>query len=86
MKKSVFLISIMIGLLVAAFSQSCTKLDEELYSEVTPANFFKTEAEFVSALGAAYTQFGGYASGDVYNLQEVTTDEMVVPTRGSGLG
>ncbi len=28
-------------------------------------------------------RFGSYASGDVYDLQEVTTDEMVVPTRGS---
>lgn len=67
---------------IAAFSMSCTDLDEELYSEVTPANFFKSEAEFVSALGAAYTRLQGYAVGDVYNLQEVTTDEMVVPTRG----
>jgi len=64
-------------------SQSCTNLDEKLYSEVTPDNFFKTDAEFVSALGAAYTAFGNYASGDVYNDQEVCTDEMVVPTRGS---
>ena len=79
MKKSVFLIA----LLLAVFSLACTKLDEQLYSEVTPANFFKSEAEFVSALGSAYTQLGGYASGSVYNLQEVTTDEMVVPTRGS---
>lgn len=73
----------MILLGVAVFSQSCTKLDEKLYSEVTPSNFFKSDAEFVSALGAAYTQLGGYASGDVNNLQETTTDEMVVPTRGS---
>ncbi len=79
MKKSVFLIA----LLLAVFSLSCTKLDEQLYSEVTPSNFFKSEPEFVSALGSAYTQLGGYASGAVYNLQEVTTDEMVVPTRGS---
>jgi hypothetical protein len=34
-------------------------------------------------LGAAYTNLGGYASGDVNNLQELTSDEMVVPTRGS---
>jgi starch-binding outer membrane protein, SusD/RagB family len=84
MKRTFLLIkAILMGLLVAAFNQSCTNLDEELYSEVTPDNFFKTDAEFVAALGAAYTQFGGYASGDVNNLQEVTTDEMVVPTRGS---
>jgi starch-binding outer membrane protein, SusD/RagB family len=84
MKKSLYLIRVIMILLgVAAFSQSCTKLDEKLYSEVTPSNFFQSDAEFVSALGAAYTQLGGYASGDVNNLQEVTTDEMVVPTRGS---
>lgn len=79
MKKSVFLIAMSI----AVFSISCTKLDEKLFSEVTPANFFKSNAEIVSALGSAYAQLGGYTSGSVYNLQEVTTDEMVVPTRGS---
>jgi hypothetical protein len=84
MKKSLLLIKVtVVALLVTALSQSCTNLDETLYSEVTPDNFFKSEKEFVSALGAAYTQFGSYASGDVYDLQEVTTDEMVVPTRGS---
>ena len=75
MKKSRYLIRVIMILLgVAAFSQACTNLDEELYSEVTPANFFKTDAEFVSALGAAYTQFGGYATGDINEVQEMTTD------------
>lgn len=84
MKKSRYLIRVVMILLgMAGFSMSCTKLDETLYSEVTPANFFKTDAESVAALGAAYTQLGGYASGSVTNLQELTTDEMVVPTRGS---
>ena len=84
MKKSLYLfrvIAILLG--VAAFSQACTKLDEKLYSQVTPSNFFKSEAEFVSALGAAYTQMGGYATGDINEVQEMTTDEVVVPTRGS---
>ncbi len=80
MKKSIFLI---FGLIIlAGFSQSCTKLDEKLYGEVTPNNFFKTEQEFISALGAAYTQFGGFAAGDPQSLQEMTTDELTAPTRG----
>jgi hypothetical protein len=84
MKKLLLLTRIiMIAAIIIAFNQSCTNLDEELFSEVTPANFFKTDAEFVSALGAAYTQLGGYAMGDIHHLNEVTTDEMVVPTRGS---
>ncbi len=84
MKKTFLLITAFITvLLVMPVNQSCTNLDEELYSEVTPDNFFKTDEEFIAALGNAYTQLGGYASGDINNLQETTTDEMVVPTRGS---
>ena len=84
MKKSLYLFRVILILLgVAAFSQACTKLDETLYSEVTPANFFKTDAEFVAALGSAYTQLGGYATGDINEVQEMTTDEVVVPTKGS---
>jgi hypothetical protein len=84
MKKSLYLFRVILILLgVAAFSQACTKLDETLYSEVTPANFFKTDAQFVAALGSAYTQLGGYATSDLNEVQEMTTDEVVVPTRGS---
>jgi starch-binding outer membrane protein, SusD/RagB family len=84
MKKTRYLIRIGMFLFGAAvLSQSCTKLDEKLYSQVTPANFFKTDAEFVAALGSAYTQLGGYATGDINEVQEMTTDEVVVPTRGS---
>ena len=70
-------------LLVTALNQSCTKLDEELFDSVTPANFFTSEEEFIAALGSAYTRFSDWASSDgTLALQEVTTDEMVVPTRG----
>lgn len=83
MKESLFLIKgILIVLVVAGFNLSCTNLDEELYSEVTPENFFNTEEEYVSALGAAYTQFQNFASNDPQAVQETSTDEMVVPTRG----
>ncbi len=84
MKKSLlFTKVILISLVLIAFNTvSCTNLDEELYSEVTPDNFFNNDEEFISALGAAYTQFRNYASGDPFALQEVSTDEMVVPTRG----
>jgi hypothetical protein len=84
MKKTRYLIRVGMFLLgAAAISQSCTKLDEKLYSQVVPANFFKTDAQFVAALGSAYTQLGGYATGDINEVQEMTTDEVVVPTRGS---
>lgn len=68
--------------LVTSLNQSCTNLDEELFDSVTPDNFFKTEEEFISALGSAYTQFADYASNDPWSLHEIMTDEIVVPTRG----
>lgn len=75
------------SLLVAfttAFTMSCTNLDEELFSEVTTDTFFQTDEEFVAALGAAYTNLYGYMGNwNVFPLQEVTSDEMVVPTRGA---
>jgi len=84
MRKSFLLVkAIVVLMLIAAFNQSCTNLDEDLYGEVTPENFFNTEEEILAALGAAYTQFGNWASGDPLTLQTVTTDEMVVPTRGA---
>jgi len=83
MKSLLLIKAIMVGFALLVINQSCTDLDEELFSELTPDNFYKNEAEFIAALGNAYTQLGGYGSGDVYNLQETTTDEVVVPTRGS---
>ncbi len=69
-------------LLLMGVSLSCTNLDEDLYSEVTPDTFFKNQDQFVSALGAAYTSLYDYGNGDFRKLQENTTDEMVTPTRG----
>ena len=84
MRRSLRLITVgIIALFATTFNQSCTNLDEELYDSVTPANFFTTQEEFISALGAAYTRFADWATSDgTMALQETTTDEMVVPTRG----
>lgn len=84
MKNSPYLVRAAIFLLgAAAVTQACTKLDEKLYSQVTPSNFFRNQDEYVAALGSAYTSLGGYATGDINEVQEMTTDEVVVPTRGS---
>lgn len=83
MKSLLLIKAVMFVVALLMINQSCTNLDEKLYSELTPDNFYKSEAEFIAALGNAYTQLGGYGSGDIMALQETTTDEMVVPTRGS---
>ncbi|MDT0678492.1 RagB/SusD family nutrient uptake outer membrane protein [Autumnicola musiva] len=65
-------------------NHGCTDVSEEIYSDATPENFYNTEEEFVSALGQAYANLDLWADHNrLIALQEVTTDEMVVPTRGS---
>jgi hypothetical protein len=82
MKKSIKRI-LMIGLGVTFFTLSCTDLDEELYSDVTADNFFKTEDEFIAALGQAYSSFGGIGNhSNLWSINEISTDELTISTKG----
>jgi hypothetical protein len=75
------------GLLITGVS--CTKLDESsvLYDRVTGSQFGKTDLEVSSAVGAAYSNLAGIGGNNHYlPLNEVTTDEMIVPTRGADWG
>jgi len=77
-------------LVVWLLAVSCTKLNEkdQLFDTVTSDNFYKTDEELVSAVGAAYTNlYGSFGNADnIMPLQEVTSDEIVVPTRGADWG
>lgn len=72
------------------FLASCTKLDEEelIYDRATGQNFGNTDSEIVALLAAAYTNlYGNFGSdGSIMRLEEVPTDEIVVPTRGPDWG
>lgn len=66
------------------FNQSCTNLDEEIFSELTQDNFPTTEEQFISALGATYTALYGWANhNSIFSLQEIASDEAMIPQRGS---
>ena len=70
------------GLVVVAL-QGCTNLDETPLSAITPGNFFHNEAEVQAGIAGVYAQLRSTApEGSVYDANEVTTDEIVVPTRG----
>ncbi|MEJ1241759.1 RagB/SusD family nutrient uptake outer membrane protein [Chryseolinea sp. T2] len=70
-----------LGIMVCTFS--CTNLDEELYSDVTADNFFKTDEEFIAALGQAYSSFGGIGNhSGLWSINELASDELVVCTKG----
>lgn len=72
------------GTFVALFSQACTNLDEKVFSQVTQDNFFRTPEEFASALGAAYTNLYGFANHNgIFSIQEVSSDELMIPQRGN---
>src|SRR2546430_10783246 len=60
----------------------CTNLDENPPSAITPANFYRNQGEVLSSLAGIYAQLRGTLD-DYYNVSEISTDEMIVPTRGS---
>jgi hypothetical protein len=83
MKKSVFNKIWLTGLGICFLTLSCTDLEEELYSDVTADSFFKTEEEFIAALGQAYTSFQGLGNhGNMWSTQEISSDELVIATKG----
>lgn len=76
-----------VGLLL--ISNSCTNLDENLYSELDEAkakDFLKKNANFDVMLETVYRDFDNTFTvyHQVFGLQEVTTDEAIVPSRPSG--
>ncbi len=77
----------LIGLLLLS---SCTKLDEKdlVFDTATNLNFGQTDAEIVSLIAQAYTNlYGSFGSdGSIMRLEEVPTDEIVVPQRGPDWG
>jgi hypothetical protein len=68
--------------LAPAFVPACTSLTEVPEDALTPQNAFKTEEEILAGVASVYAGLRGMMWG-YYNLSEITTDELVVPTRGS---
>src|SRR5687768_15374324 len=72
-----------LGLGIIFFALSCTDLDEEVYDTILNEDFFKTKEEFIAALGQAYSSFGGLGnSGNLFSINELGSDELVVATKG----
>ena len=72
-------------LLVSAVSDSCTKLDETVYDQINAERFFRTDEEFLAAIGPAYTNlYPWMQNNNMFPAMEVPTDEIVVPKRSDG--
>jgi hypothetical protein len=81
-------------LLFGAFllASSCTNLDEDLYDRVEDDDFGQTAKEVETLVGGAYSSLRGFADGIsnnwpsseyVFFLNEVSSDEAIIPTRGT---
>jgi starch-binding outer membrane protein, SusD/RagB family len=61
---------------------ACTDLTETPRDALTPDNAFRTEDEILAGVASVYANLRGVMWG-YYNLSEVSTDEIIVPTRGN---
>ena len=78
---SKFSVLLMLGLILAM--PACTDLEEEIYSQVTPDNFYQTPEEFISALGSAYSALSFIGNHrNLWSSNELSTDECIVATKG----
>jgi hypothetical protein len=69
---------------IAAFllAPACTDLTEVPQSSITPDHFYRNEAEATGGLASVYASLRDFANG-YYEATEVSTDEIIVPTRGT---
>ncbi len=74
--------------LAAILTQSCTDLNEKVFSEVTSTNFYQTKEEVEAAVMRPYSHLRqiylnfSTNGGGVYLLEELSTDEAAWPTKG----
>ena len=72
------------ALLVGAVVNSCTKLDQKVYSVVPNNNYWQTPAQVQAGVAAAYNTLTGIIPGSGWGeLVEASSDEMIIPIRGA---
>lgn len=72
----------LVGVMVVVSLPGCTDLKESPTSSITPDNFYRNEAEVLGGLASVYAQLRA-PEWSYYNMSEITSDELIVPTRGS---
>ena len=78
MTKKMGVAAVITALLLAP---ACTDLTEVPQSAITPNNFYRNADEAVGGLASVYAQLRQTVEG-AYEITEVSSDEIVVPTRG----
>lgn len=71
-------------LLLAVPFNSCTDLDAEVYSDLTPENFPTGEVDVIASFASCYTNLYGFQNhGGYMSSIQVASDEIMIPQRGS---
>ncbi|UJH67850.1 RagB/SusD family nutrient uptake outer membrane protein [Allomuricauda sp. SCSIO 65647] len=74
---------LIISLLLTGFLyHSCSDLEAEVHSEITPESFYQTDVQLAAAAAAAYTPLYGYWG--LFEEQDITTDQSTCPIRTNG--
>lgn len=83
MKKNLYFKQTLLYLAIALFSlSSCdADLEEKIYSSETSANFYQNEDQVMAAYVMPYAFMQNHYDGGHFSLQELSTDEVVAPTR-----
>ncbi len=76
MKKYKFITLVTVWLM-----SSCTDLNVDIESELTPGNFPSSEESFIAATGPIYTSIRSNFGVNYWRLQELSTDEAIIPAR-----
>ena len=65
---------------------ACTKLNEEVYSEVLESNFVPGPSDVPALIGPVYTNLRGMVAGwqGNFDVQEESADQIVTPARPNG--
>jgi hypothetical protein len=83
MKRKIYLLA----MCAAIAGAGCTNLEPEVYTDVLKDDYYKTPEQFATLLANAYSQLAGeygYCFREGYwSMQEYTSDEVAVPTRGT---
>lgn len=77
---------IMLVVAAATMVSGCTKLDENVYSELLASNFQATPQDVPSLIGPVYTNLRGMVAGwqGHFDVQEEAADAIVTPARPNG--
>jgi hypothetical protein len=78
-----FLKSLAAAAIIAGVGVSCSKLESKVYSVVPNSEFWSTPAQVAAGVAPAYTALQGIPSGSLAELNEASSDEMIIPVRGA---